>query len=52
MANLSRSGSIKRTKESVDGWNEQHSTLEADDDAVLRNQKMALLLLSAMRPCF
>ncbi|KEQ62688.1 WD40 repeat-like protein [Aureobasidium melanogenum CBS 110374] len=45
---LERSGSIKRAKESVDGWNEQHSTLEADDDAVLQESEDGAASLSAM----
>ncbi|KAG9727687.1 WD40 repeat-like protein, partial [Aureobasidium melanogenum] len=45
---LERSGSIKRAKETVDGWNEQHSTLEADDDAVLQESEDGAASLSAM----
>jgi F-box and WD-40 domain protein 1/11 len=45
---LERSGSIKRAKESVHGWNEQHSTLEADEDAMLQESEDGTSSLSAM----
>ena len=45
---LERSGSIKRAKETVNGWNEQHSTLEADEDAVLQDPEDGAASLSAM----
>ncbi|KAI5256812.1 WD40 repeat-like protein [Aureobasidium subglaciale] len=45
---LERSGSIKRTKETIDGWNEQHGVLEADDDAALQESEDSAASLSAM----
>lgn len=45
---LERSGSIKRARETVNGWNEQHSTLEADDDAILQDPEDGAASLSAM----
>jgi F-box and WD-40 domain protein 1/11 len=45
---LERSGSIKRARETVSGWNEQHSTLEADEDAILQDPEDGAASLSAM----
>ncbi|THV71286.1 WD40 repeat-like protein [Aureobasidium pullulans] len=45
---LERSGSIKRAKETVDGWNEQHSILEADEDAIKPESEDGAASLSAM----
>jgi F-box and WD-40 domain protein 1/11 len=45
---LERSGSIKRARETISGWNEQHSTLEADEDAILQDPEDGAASLSAM----